>query len=405
MKDKKSDDKNVEQLLRNMPNIPDNRSEKEVLMRLKKDERLKSPVHKKRKRWIPAVVAAAALVVLSVLVPSMLKENEVALTNISSDKKMDGKQKMENFGRTTSRDEDSKMDSASDESAAITSFDESMFKSSVVYENDIAGDTVFHLGLAGDAAESVPVTFIIPAEKIREDFGELQPTSLDLYEKYADQIDEEALGFSEYHPYKGMLSVDGKVITHVLPTGHSYDMGSGSIAVYSHSLQDTFYGFNHIRFENEDGSIHEFDQAGEPSKPMELKSGNNSTNFYLFIQNNGLEILSSNFYKSYDSLEKALQEMKVKPNDVYVPLIPENINFSVTIDGELARVKFDETLDLNVMLPTEALQMIEGMLLTGASFNTQIQFENISQTEWQSFDFTQPLPMPIGPNPMPFLLK
>jgi len=392
MKDNKWDEESIEQLLGHMPNIHDNRSENEVLLRLKKDERLKSPFRSKRKRWIPAVVAVAALVVLSLLIPSMLKENEVARTNISLDKEMESKSSGEN--------EESIMDSE-----GLTSVEESMFNSSVVYLSDIAEDTVFHIGLAGDAAESVPVTFIIPAEKIREDFGELQPTSLDLYEKYADQIDEESLGFTEYHPYKGELSVDGEVITHLLPTGHSYDMGSGSIAVYSHSLQDTFYGFKHIRFENEDGTIHEFDQAGEPSKPMELKSGKNSTNFYLFIQNNGMEFLSSNFFKAYDSLDIALQEMKIKPNDIYSPLIPENINFSVIMDGELARVKFADTLDLDIMGPNEALRMIEGMLLTGASFNTQLQFENISQMEWQGFDFSQPVPMPIGPNLMPFLLK
>ncbi|MFD1928115.1 hypothetical protein ACFSFY_08590 [Sporosarcina siberiensis] len=400
MTENKWDDKSIEQLLSDMPNITDNRSEKEVLMRLKKDERLKSPVLTKRKRWVPAVVAAAALVVLSLLIPSMFKKNDVALTNNSSDKQMESRSIEENEAS-----EDSKMDFFSDDSAAKTSVEENMFESFAVYENDIAGDTVFHLGLAGDAAESVPVTFIIPAEKIREDFGEVQPTSLDLYKKYADQIDEEAFGFSDYHPYKGSLSVEGEMITHVLPTGHNYDMGSGSIAVYIHSLQDTFYGFKHIRFENEDGSIHEFDQAGEPSKPLELKSGKNNTNYYLFIQSNGLEFLSSNFYKSYDSLDKALQEMKVKPNDIFLPLIPDNIDFSVTIDKNLARVKFAETLDLNLMLPTEALRMIEGMLLTAASFDTQLQFENISQVEWQRFDFTQPLPMPIGPNPMEFLLK
>lgn len=397
MTENKWDDKSIEQLLSDMPNITDNRSEEEVLMRLKKDERLKPPVHTKRKRWVPAVVAAAALVVLSLLLPSMFKENDIALTDTSSDKQMES--------RTIGESDDSKMDSFSADSAAKTSIEENMFDSFAVYENDIAADTIFHLGLAGDDAESVPVTFIISDEKIQEDFGELQPTSLDLYEKYADQIDEEALGFSDYHPYKGMLSVDGEMITHILPTGHNYDLGAGSIAVYSHSLQDTFYGFKHIRFENEDGSIHEFDQAGEPSKPLELKSGKNNTNFYLYIQNNGSEFLSSNFYKSFDSLDKALQEMKVKPNDIYSPLIPENIDFSVTMDGELARVKFEETLDLNLMFPTEAIQMIEGMLLTGASFNTQLQFENIAQTEWQNFDFTQPLPIPIGSNPLPFLLK
>jgi len=44
------------------------------------------------------------------------------------------------------------------------------------------------------------------------------------------------------------------------------------------------------------------------------------------------------------------------------------------------------------------MQMIEGMLLTAKSFNMQIQFENVKQTDWEGFDFTNPLPIPVGAN-------
>ena len=42
--------------------------------------------------------------------------------------------------------------------------------------------------------------------------------------------------------------------------------------------------------------------------------------------------------------------------------------------------------------------MIEGILLTAASFDKQIQFENVVQTEWNGFNFSEPLPIPVGPN-------
>ena len=50
------------------------------------------------------------------------------------------------------------------------------------------------------------------------------------------------------------------------------------------------------------------------------------------------------------------------------------------------------------MDPKKALQMIEGILLTGASFGIQMQFENVVQVDWNGFNFTQPLPIPVGPN-------
>ena len=159
-----------------------------------------------------------------------------------------------------------------------------------------------------------------------------------MYEKYASRIDEEALGFTEYHPYQGKLTLNGDIITHTLPKGHGYDIASGTMATYIHTLQDTFYGFKEIRFENEDGTVLEFDQVGEPSKPMELRSGKNFYNYYLFEQGNGMELLSSNFAKTYDSLEEALQDMKVKPNDIYSTLIPKDINFELVEENGLAKV-------------------------------------------------------------------
>ena len=61
-------------------------------------------------------------------------------------------------------------------------------------------------------------------------------------------------------------------------------LASGTISTYLGTLQDTFYGFKEIRFENEDGTTVEFDQVGEPSKPMKLNSGVNYYNYYLFKQ-------------------------------------------------------------------------------------------------------------------------
>ena len=79
-----------------------------------------------------------------------------------------------------------------------------------------------------------------------------------------------ALGFNDYHPYKGTLSVDGDVLVQTLPSGHGYDIGSGAMETHVGTLQDTFYGFKEVRFENEDGTPVEFDQVGEPSTADEI---------------------------------------------------------------------------------------------------------------------------------------
>ena len=274
-----------------------------------------------------------------------------------------------------------------------------------VYPEDVIDSTLFHLGLAGDQASSIPVTFIIPNSQIVEDFGILKPTSYDLYKKYAERIDERALGFQEYHPYKGELAVDDQVIIHRLPKAHGYDKASASLEVYLNSLQDTFYGFKEVRLENENRTAAMFSEVGQPSTPLILKSGRNHFNYYMFEQEDGQQFLSSNFSQPQPSLNEALQQMKEKPNDIFQPVIPITIDFEVVTNDKLTIIKFARPLDLDAMELEKAMQMVEGMLLTAASFDEQLQFENVVQEEWNGFNFRESLPVPVGSNPLPFIVK
>ena len=111
---------------------------------------------------------------------------------------------------------------------------------------------------------------------------------------------------------KATLAADDHVIIHRLPENHGYDIASASMEVYLNSLQDTFYGFKEVRFENEDGTAAMFSEAGQPSTPLILKSGRNHFNYYMFEQQDGQQFLSSNFSQPQPSLNEALQQMKNK---------------------------------------------------------------------------------------------
>src|SRR3954469_18219992 len=70
------DDDKLEKLLHSMPKIQDNRSKEQVMVNLKKDLRLKTTRRMNSKKWVPVIVAVAALVLLSLLVPSMLNNQD-----------------------------------------------------------------------------------------------------------------------------------------------------------------------------------------------------------------------------------------------------------------------------------------------------------------------------------------
>lgn len=403
-------DNKIEKLLGDVPDISDNRQMSEILARLKQDERLNTPHRKKSKKWMPALVAVAALLVIGLLVPSMFGENELSMKDQSTDNKMMQSEDAEPSARGASLENESITDEEA-EMGTMDGFSTKMASETgrthhfAVYSEDVTDSTLFHLGLAGDQALSIAVTFIIPNGQINEDIGFLEPSSYDLYKKYADRLDESALGFQEYHPYKGNIAAEDHVIIHQLPQGHGYDIGSGSMEVYLDSLQDTFYGYQEVRFENEDGTATMFSEVGQPSTPLILKSGRNHLNYYMFEQQDGQQFLTSNFSQPQPSLNEALQQMKVKPNDVFKPVIPSTLNFEVKADDKLTTIKFTQPLDLDAMEPEKAMQMVEGMLLTAADFGEQLQFENVVQEEWNGFNFSQPLPVPVGSNPLPLILK
>ena len=86
-----------------------------------------------------------------------------------------------------------------------------------------------------------------------------------------------------------------------------------------------------------------FSEVGQPSTPLVLKSGRNHFNYYMFEQQDGQQFLSSNFSQPQPSLNEALQQMKVKPNDVFQPVIPSTIDFEVKADDKLTTIKFRTT--------------------------------------------------------------
>lgn len=405
MSNNKWSEQRIEQLLSQAPKMNDVRSKEEVFNRLKQEQvMIKTP--RKQRKWAPPAVAVAAILTLTLLTVTFLNQGDplpesashMQLTSENDEKSLkviESNPEMEE--RTT--------DETENEGMGITNFNvqPESFGTSLYPSENLDNMTFFKIGLIASDALSVPVTFLIPNDRIREDFGNMNPTSLELYQQYAPLLNEEELGFMDYHPYKGTFTIDGESLILTLPKDHTYDLGSGSINVFKQSLKDTFESYNEIMFRNEDGTAIEFDQVGEVP-PYNLKT-ENLYNYFMYQDSNGKEFLTPNFGKSFESLSelpKALQMMKEPQNDIYTSVIPENITFETETEKGVTKVMFSDPLDLVQMDPEVAMNMIEGMLLTGASFGSELQFENVVQDNWSGFDFTRPLPMPIGPNELPF---
>ncbi|QDQ01949.1 RNA polymerase subunit sigma [Lysinibacillus fusiformis] len=430
MTHKQFDDDQLENILNNAPKLSDHRSKDEVLKRLLADARLQDNIHlqdavqepidtqiatiepnqqndaiqserndlpiKKRKnRKMPIFMSIAAVFVLTLITGSVFVHNNESPKNQATPDSATFSAIPENRATKDIESSDTVMDSS-----IAAEYNRMMSLRTSVYEEDLTDAVVFRIGLAGGkAAESVPMTYIIPNERVAADFGKEKPTSLQMYEKYAPQIDEEAMGFTNYHPYKGDLKEKGEKLVHVLPKKNDYDIASASVSKYLGSLKDTFSDsdYKEIAFENADGTAYEFSQAGEPSEPMALKPKDHY-NYYLYKEENGTEYISPDFRKTYPTVTEALTVMRQKNDDIYVPAIPENVTYTVKEEADGVVVTFDAPLDLTTMDAVRATQLIEAMMLTAASFEKKLRLDNVVQDSWEGFDLTKYLPLPVGAN-------
>lgn len=423
------DDDQLEHLLNNAPKLSDRRSKEEILNRLLTDARLQNNTHlqgaiqqpiddertsqeqqhgnptlqestetatkKKVHKW-PIFMSVAAVFALTVFTGStLLNHNDAKIDQANAPETSQDSISPDNHVAKSSINHDKMMESNN----IVAEHSRIMSLRSSVYEEDLTDAVVFHIGLANRDKKSVPMTYIIANERVATDFPKKKPTTLQMYEKYAPQIDEKANGFTNYHPYKGELKEKGDKLVHVLPKKNDYDVASADTNEYLDTLQDTFSDseYKDVEFENSDGTAYKFSKDEEPSKSMALTSVNHF-NYYLYKDENGAEYLSPDTRKTFSTVTEALTVMRNKNDDAYIPAVPENITYTVKEVAEGVIVTFDEPLDLTTMDTVRATQMIEAMMLTAASFDQQIRLDNVVQESWEGFDLKKFLPKPVGAN-------
>jgi len=400
----------IEELLNLAPKIEDTRSKEEVFARLKKegvfaaDEnqetqqqinqqsivRKQKVQRQKPKRFIGLLTAAVTFLALSgVFVLTVLQQDN------------------QNADQATGSVEQSQNDSAieveSTESTKGFTEESAVFAPTAVYEEDLSDYTPFTIGLVTNNIEIVPVTMLIPKERIAQDF-EMEPTLLDLYRKYAGEIDEEALGFTEFHPLKGEFKEEESLLTHILPNDHGYDHGTATEFIYQQSLKYTFgYAYNEVELLNEQGEPAELAHIGQVTEPLQIAKYTHQTS-YVLQEINGKNYLVPYTAKIYATAEEALVSLKnnFSGNGYFMSPIVKGVDYNVEVQKEVAIVQFKDPLDLNVLNPSEAMHMIEAIRLTVSSYNNSVVFENVVQDNWHGIDFTKALPNPIGMNKMQF---
>lgn len=391
MPNDKWDDDHIENLLRDFPAIRDDRPKEEVYNRLNQKE-----PGKKQNRWLPLLVAALAFITVGVLVATIISQNGLNSASNQDSTAEDSAGSEE--AATTSEgagETESSSDAALEESEAMENFSSSS-ASAAVYEEDLENYTLFTIGLTENATV-IPLSFLIPNEQVEMDFAAGSPDSIQLYNQYAAKIDEQALGFDEYHPYVGSIAASEEGAEHILPADHQYDLASAAINVYLTSLQETFQGAGQVAIVDEQGNALEFDQVGLMDPVV---TGIQETAFYAYTPAAGETYLVPAYGSQFASAEEAVEAMKTSPNDMQQSPVPSGVDFTAVETEDMVQIEFAESLDFETLDPAEAMRLIDSLSLAAESFGKQIMFINTVQQQWQEIDFSQPLRAPVAPNKM-----
>ena len=391
MPNNKWTDESIEDLLKDFPAIKDNRPKEEVYNRLVQKEK----VQKKPKKWLPLLVAALAFITIGLLVTSIISQNGI-------DSAQNQESSSSESGDSLTTTEESTVEEADDFPKAEESGGEEAFsiaqvedtQRTAVYEGAIGDQTLMTLGLTENAFV-VPVSFLIPKDQVELDFENVNPSSLELYQEYAADIDETHLGFDEYHPYVGELEKTTSGIRHLLPGDHQYDMASASIGIYFNTLSETFADVPKIEVVNTDGSPAEFSEIG-PVEPLVPEQ--QSIAYYAFTLDNGKVYLTPGYDMPFTEASEAIRALAESPNDYYQATIPQDVNFQVSETAEYVEVNFEDGFDLSLMDRLEAMRMIESLSLTANAFDKEVEVKGLQPEKWNGFDFIQPLPVPVAPN-------
>ena len=399
-------DEEVGRWLKSVPKPEDRRSREDILSRLKDDPRLREKQPSRNRKWIPAGVAAAALLAAGILIPSMMDGgSEMSMNDSATEQAEDAAQMATESGsrmETGSVEESRALpDKSNDEGNELFSADTSMDGpvSGAVYPDKLNGIVPFRIGLVA-AANVIPVTILIPEETIGADFGGKMPGQVELYNRYAPQIDEEALGFDDYHPYDANVSGAGGEVTLTLSGGHSYDIASASIGAFTESVQETFGSEESVRLLDEGGAPAEFDQIGPfPEIPLEREGAV----YFAYEKNDGSTVLAPDRHLGPAGPAEAIGLMKNRTNDLYEPVVPEDADFTVELpgdgNGDVMTVRFKEPFDFSGMEAQDAARMIDGMALTAAEYELRVRFENAVNPP-DGYRLEEALPLPAGPNGM-----
>ncbi|MFC7783495.1 MULTISPECIES: hypothetical protein [unclassified Rossellomorea] len=401
MKQSEWKDRDIEDLVKKLPRIKDDRTPQSIYARMERQ-------NKKRffalNRLIPTVAALAAIFIMVMLAPTVLNqfnENSMGKSEMkseSSGRDITVKKAEESEGSSemvqdsdkeqiTTENENNQLSMAESEKSLKPLTEDRLS----LYEEDLEGKDYYSYGLVSPEAVPVPVSVV-------DDPAEDEESWLARHEQLAGVLPEGSWGMEDFLPLKGKFTLEDRKVIFTLDADHSYSGSSSVEYAFYHSLLYSFQhqDLNEVVLQEQDGSVPQFSSTGEFSK-VDLTEEVHTA--YFLYSPNGRErfLVPDNINRG--NVKESIQAMKRSDKNLFQSVIPKNINISVSDSDDYLTINFLNELDIETLDKDTALEMIEGLLLTSKSSGYErVLFENIKQESWNGFEFNEPIETPISPN-------
>jgi len=387
-------DKQLEELLRQMPKIEDHRNPRDIYQNLSLKKR-KYPM------WVvPGIATAAALLLLFLLLPKLIDGTQFSYDRAGEEKSSaDNKMALSSESKKDSTITLKKQVSNSQEQKDLGTARPELLRSNniktAVYEDEVGTGTVLTYWIPDQQAQMlIPISAVVKDNKDKN--------WLTLFNEKMKILKEEDLGLSDFYPINAKIQLDNKdnsVIVDV-PANHSYGQGStNEISFLNVMKKDVFTNskIRKIKFSTNGHPGIELGNFGKKTE-MDIELDNRHAYFFYYPEGNEAPFLVPSTVK-YKDINEALEAMKKDKLDgqLKASLLPSLYFKAASIRGKTLFLSMNP--NSNLENDNNSLHSFEAILLTAKEFELEkIMVENAPITNLGSFDLTKEIKVPLAPN-------
>ncbi|TKC19760.1 hypothetical protein [Robertmurraya kyonggiensis] len=403
MKRSEWNDKQLEELLSNMPKIQDHRDPRDIYQNIT----IKMSKKKQRSWVVPSVATAAAILLFVILVPNVMNWNESTSNSMEERSTASDSAEQPEMAKMTENSEDSAggkeeakifTDKKNDENMQMTSIEEEETYTAL-YKEDLTDGNVFTYAIPDTQGQNiVPISIVVPKEDGKELFEQ--------YKEIMTSLKEEEWGLSEFYPLKAELSISNESVLNVsVPTDHPYMYGVPGQEAFTETLRELAktLGLNEVDLFTEEKKGIEFELYGN-LPTLDLSNDSNHAYYFHYPEKKPKQLYLVPYSQPYKSIEEAFNAMKENISLGLSASIPQDINIEeIKSAGEdILNLKFDD--DSKIANEPSFIHTIEAILLTAKDFDFEkviIQYNKLDKIG--KFNMNEEIEVPVAPNKMEIL--